>query len=641
MVARSAVARGSPLGPPTCQTKTMPVEISSGFEALTTPDLSEIRVLPEAVVNQIAAGEVVERPASIVKELIENSIDAQASRIAIEVLGGGRQLIRVTDNGVGMRSEDSKLCFSRHATSKLQSAEDLFSIKTLGFRGEALGSIASVSRVCLETQTGESETGVSLNLAAGEVLERKDGAFPQGTQVTVEDVFYNVPARRKFLKTESSELSQITSHATNYALAFPHIHFTLKSGKFELLSAPPATDIRERILQVFGRDLLAELIEHRKDFGSSGVKIQIFTSRPHVQKFNRNSMFFFVNGRAIRDRIILHAYRDAYRTILPSGTFPVTMLYLETKTADLDVNVHPAKTEVRFRNGSLIHDSIRDTIREALKLDKTIVPMSGDTRQSSPYTAPDFQSRLPASWEDGQIATEPLKNAPDRFEFSNLRELDLKFDREEVETGLSAVGSTPVNFDLVKKEMRPLGQLRDSFIVAVDSSGLVLIDQHVAHERVLFESYMKERSSGQLEVQQLLMPLVLELNPQQESILESISPELVRNGFAVEPFGPRSIAVKTAPAMLKAGDVEKLLRELLDGFEEESKNLSIDSFKERIAATVACHASIKINNSLDDVKMRWLVEELMRTDCPTVCPHGRPIIVRYDLREIKKAFKRL
>ncbi len=606
--------------------------------------MSRIHVLPDDVRNQIAAGEVVERPASIVKELIENAIDARSTRISVEVRGGGRQLIRVTDDGDGIAAEDAELCFRRHATSKLQTADDLSAIQTLGFRGEALPSIGSVSRVLLETQTRGASIGTSLEVAAGEVISRQEGAFPAGTQITVEDVFYNVPARRKFLKSESSELSQITTHSTHCALAFPEIHFTLKSGNFEVLRAPPAADARERIFQVFGGDLLDELVEHQQDFGSSGVKVHVFTSRPHVQKYNRNSMFFFVNGRAVRDRIILHAYSDAYRSILPSGTFPVTILFVEARAADIDVNVHPAKTEVRFRHGPLVHDAIRDTVLEGLKSDKTIISMGSEDPPWSPHKAPAFQSRVPESWKDGPLATEPLKDLPARLTFSDSRALDLNFEQAQTIVGSGAPGSTMdsalPDFELVQKEIRPLGQLQDSFIVAVDSSGLVVIDQHVAHERVLFETYVRERMEGKIDVQQLLMPIVLELSPRQEVIFESIAPELMRNGFEVEPFGPRTIAVKTAPAILKAGGVEKLLRELLDGLEAESSKLDIDTFRQKIAATVSCHAAIKINNPLDSVKMRWLVTELMKTDCPTVCPHGRPIILRYDLREIQKAFKR-
>ncbi len=336
--------------------------------------MSRIRVLPDDIANRIAAGEVVERPASIVKELIENSLDAGATKIAVDIVEGGRRLIRVTDNGEGMVAEDAATCLLRHATSKLYDPDDLFAIKTLGFRGEALPSIASVSRLTLETQA-DSGIGTAIEVAGGQIVAQREGAFPRGTQITVEDLFYNVPARRKFLRSESYELSQVTSYCTHYALAFPEIQFLLKSGSFEVLSTPAVPDFRERIFQIFGNDLLDELVEHRKEFGRSGLKIHVFTSRPHIQKYNRHSMFFFVNRRLVRDKIIMHAVGEAYRNMLPSGTFPVAILFVSVPYEDVDVNVHPAKTEVRFKHQGFIHDSIRDTIVSGLTSDKTIVAM--------------------------------------------------------------------------------------------------------------------------------------------------------------------------------------------------------------------------------------------------------------------------
>ncbi len=604
-------------------------------------NMSKISVLSDSVANQIAAGEVVERPSSIVKELIENAIDAGAKKIAVEVRGGGRAWIQVIDDGEGMTPEDAELSFRRHATSKLTDTDDLFSIRTLGFRGEALPSIGSVARARLETQTRDQSVGTSIEIAAGEVISLSEGAFPPGTQVTVEDVFYNVPARRKFLKSDSYELSQITAHCTRYALAFPAIHFVLKSGKFEVLSAPPASDFRERIFQVFGRDLLDELVEFEKEFPASGLKVHVFTSRPHVQKYNRNSMFFFVNGRAVREPAILHAYTEAYRSILPSGTFPVTILYVVARHRDIDVNVHPAKNEVRFRQRSAVHDAIRDSVLEALGSDKTIVPMNSDEAPSSGYSAPRLRSRVPDSWSGGPIARESVSNTPAALDYSESRALDLNFEETQAVIGAgSAARSATPDFEFVKREIQPLGQLKDSFIVASDSTGLIVIDQHVAHERVLFENYVRERGENRVEVQRLLTPILLELSPEQEVLIDSVRAELGRNGFDLESFGPRTVTVTTAPAILKAGAVEKLLRELIDGLDRDSQGINIDSFQKKIAATVSCHAAIKINNPLDSVKMRWLVGELMKTDCPTVCPHGRPIIIRYDLREIQKAFKR-
>ena len=609
--------------------------------------MSKIKVLPDDIANRIAAGEVVERPASVVKELMENSLDAGARKIAVDVEEGGRKLIRVTDDGEGMSPDDAIACFGRHATSKLYEPDDLFSIKTLGFRGEALPSIASVSRLTLETQA-EGSIGTSIEIAGGKLLSQREQAFPRGTQITVEDLFFNVPARRKFLRSESYELSQITTYCTHYALAFPEIHFLLKSAGFEIVSAPATATFRERIFQIFGKDLLDELVEYEKDYGRSGVKLHLFTSRPHVQKYNRNSMFFFINRRLVRDKIILHAISEAYRNILPSGTFPVVILFVTIPYEDVDVNVHPAKTEVRFKHQSFVHDAIRDAILSALTQDKTIVPMGTDTNPSSPFTAPAPQPRMPESWaSDDPIARESFSLRPGMTMAADQAiPLGLNFRSveypESKNDGCEEVLETPAypGFDRLKHEVQPLGQLRDSFIVATDSSGLIVIDQHVAHERVLFEAYLRQKLAGKLDIQRLLMPIVVQLPPRQLVILDSIIPELARNGFEVEPFGPKTIAIKTAPAMLKPSAVERLLVELLDGLERETQVINIEALKRKIAATVSCHAAIKINMPLDETKMRWLISELMKTDVPTVCPHGRPIILRYDLREIQKAFKR-
>jgi len=595
--------------------------------------MSKISILPDTVANQIAAGEVVERPSAIVKELVENAIDAGARKISVEVAGGGRERIRVTDDGEGMSREDASLAFHRHATSKIHDADDLFSIRTLGFRGEALPSIASVARVRLETQTDADPVGTRIEIAGGEVISTGEGAFPRGTEITVEDVFYNVPARRKFLKSDTWELGQVTAHCTHFALSFPEIHFVLTSGGFEILAAPPAKSHRERIFQIFGADLLDELVEHRRRGDAAGLDLHVFASRPHVQKHNRNSMFFFVNRRAVRDRSILHAYAEAYRNVLPSGTFPMTILFVGAKPGDIDVNVHPAKTEVRFRKGGVVHDAIRDLVVEALRSDRTVIPMTSDAPASSASAAPGIRGRIPDSWASGPLAGEwasppAVRDVP----WGESRELTFSETGAVVGSGTD-VGVPVPDFALVQKELRPLGQLRDSFIVAVDASGLVLIDQHVAHERILFEAYMKDHAGGRLEVQRLLTPILIELSPSQEVVFDRIRHELARSGFEVSPFGPRTVSVLTAPSVLGSAGVEKLLRELVDGLEPEHRGIDIEAFQRKIAASVSCHAAIKINNPLDNVKMQWLVRELMRTDCPT--------IVRYDLREIQRAFKRV
>jgi DNA mismatch repair protein MutL len=372
----------------------------------------------------------------------------------------------------------------------------------------------------------------------------------------------------------------------------------------------------------------------------------VFTSRPHVQKLNRNSMFFFVNRRLVRDKIIHHAISEAYRNILPSGTHPVTILFLTLPFDDVDVNVHPAKTEVRFKHQSFVHDAIRDAVIGGLTEDKTIVPMEAGATPASPFSAPDFQPRVPESWE----ATSPIVR--ESFALDSIRQ-PIEGRQQPLGMGFSTNPIGPPNvpavpetfaptprFDRIQQEIRPLGQLRASYIVAADSSGVVLIDQHVAHERVLFEAYLRQKMSGTIEVQRLLAPIIIQLPPRQLAILDNIVPELSRNGFEVEPFGPKTVAIKTSPAILKPSEVETLLVELLDNLERETQAVDISTLQRKIAASVSCHAAIKINMPLDDTRMKWLVAELMKTDVPTVCPHGRPIILRYDLKEIEKGFKR-
>src|SRR5262245_1163901 len=440
--------------------------------------MTKIRVLPDDIANRIAAGEVVERPASVVKELVENALDAGARKITVDVEEGGRKRIRVTDDGEGMAPQDARACFGRHATSKLYEPDDLFAIKTLGFRGEALPSIASVSHLILETQA-EASAGTVIEISGGRVVFEREQAFPRGTQITVDDLFFNVPARRKFLRSESYELSQITTYCTHYALAFPEIHFMLKSSGFEILAASATSGFRDRIFQIFGKDLLDQLVEYQKDYGRSGVKVHLFTSRPHVQKYNRNSMFFFINRRLVRDKIILHAISEAYRNILPSGTFPVVIMFVTIPFEDVDVNVHPAKTEVRFKHQSFIHDAIRDAILSGLTQDKTIVAMETGSAGLSPFTAPPLQARVPDSWESPDpIARGPFTLAPGMPE--TLHEpvpLGLNFKPPQTESsGCEEPAEAPPygGFDRLKAEVRPLGQLRDSFIVATDSSGLIV-----------------------------------------------------------------------------------------------------------------------------------------------------------------------
>ena len=656
---------------------------------LATELMGKIHVLSEAVANKIAAGEVVERPASVVKELLENALDAGSTRIKIQVEAGGKKLIQITDNGCGMVRDDAMLAFERHATSKLKNAEDLLSVATLGFRGEALPSIASVSRLHLETRAAEEPSGTVVEINGGKIFKIEEAGLPVGTSITIRDLFFNTPARKRFLKAETTELSHIASWVTHYALANPDKHFELHSATNALLVAPPVAGYGERVYQVFGGDVLDQLIpvaalqpleriglpqpppwrrteedEEPKDPGE--VRIHGFVSKPEIQKLNRNSIYIFVNGRLIRDRMVQHAITDAYRNILPPSVFPVVLLFLEMPGAEVDVNVHPSKTEVRFRQQTVLHDFVRDSVRSALMKARPVPQFVSEIHAhptASPSLTPGARETVEASaaWRSlyqpanpaGFTLQAPVAPAVSgRFQFqggiaveanaavSLARATELVPD-DGCTPALAEEPEVPSALAPSLASLKPLGQIRESFILAVNHEGLWILDQHVAHERVLFERVLKQRAAKGVESQRLLMPLILELTPAQQSVFAEISDELASNGFEAEPFGTRSVAVKVAPAGIDGAQVEHMLHELLEQFAREDQKLNLEKVRTRIAASIACHAAIKVNMPLERNKMEWLLAELAKTDCPMSCPHGRPVVLRYSLKDIQKAFKRI
>jgi DNA mismatch repair protein MutL len=655
--------------------------------------MGRIHVLSDQVANQIAAGEVVDRPASVVKELLENSLDAGATRIRIDVEAGGRKLIRIVDDGHGMGRDDALLAFERHATSKIRSSDDLLSIATLGFRGEALPSIASISRLELTTRMEGEPSGTAIEIAGGKILRVEDIAAPAGTSIAVHDLFFNTPARRKFLKAESTELSHVTALVTHYALAHPDKHFELHSATHALLIAPPVKKSAERIYQIFGNDTLQELIplaaelrmertglpepppwkrdEAYQSPEPGFLRVSGFVSKPELQKLNRNSIYFFVNRRLVRDRLVVHAVIEAYRNIIPPTSFPVILMFLEMPAEEVDVNVHPAKTEVRFRQPSLIHDFVRDTIRNKLmharpaaaflqaitasahatpSLHPAISQMPGSpdeavTADAKPESDPPVESHESAPFS--LVAPEPSPLAS-QLPFSEealqaLGSLALANAHSCGEVTLpddGTAGDDGPSLDSLAS-LRPLGQLRESFILAVNDEGLWIIDQHVAHERVLFEKILREREVERVQRQQMLMPMLIDLLPAQMVVFARIADELERNGFEAEPFGPRTIAIKAAPVGLDGAKLERMLTEVLEQTEREAQSENLDAARTRIAASIACHAAIKINTRLDPQRMEWLLAELAKTEHPTSCPHGRPIALRYSWKDIQRAFQRI
>jgi DNA mismatch repair protein MutL len=661
--------------------------------------MSRIRILAENVANKIAAGEVVERPASVVKELLENALDAGARSIRIEAESGGKRMIRVVDDGCGMNHDDSLLAFERHATSKLRTADDLLSIATLGFRGEALPSIAAISRLLLETRTPENEPGTRIEFAGGKLIGVKPAGVPAGTSISVGDIFYCVPARRKFLKSESTELGHIASLVTHYALAHPEVHFVLKTPSQVILDCTPVEKLSDRVYQVFGRQALEELVEIPANEGpvrsaitepqlepdeqAATIRVTGFASRPEIQRTNRNGIYIFVNRRLVRDRLLLHAIGEAYRNVTPPGVFPVVLLFIELPYQEVDVNVHPAKIEVRFRHPQFVHDFTRDALRHALSIARPIpgFPAAraaaagagilqetggarasfagpGDMRGYAPM--PDAsafpgppRAEIPSSFgssaavvaDDFELSGGPERPFAQRLGFDSATSMNFPLATEAssaASAGATAVepsGTLPSVEEIAN--LKPLGQVSASFIVAVNSEGLWIIDQHVAHERVLFEQHLQARREGALGGQRMLTPIIVELNPRQLATFEQIGEELRANGFEAEPMGARSIAIQAAPAGIASGDAEKLLFEILDGIARENQAISIDSLQAKIAASTSCHAAIKVNTPLDKAKMEWLLGELAKTEYPMSCPHGRPVVLRYSVREIERAFKRI
>jgi DNA mismatch repair protein MutL len=616
--------------------------------------MNKIRVLPEIVANKIAAGEIVERPASVVKELLENSLDAFCRAVHITVLSGGKRLIAVRDDGEGMSQDDAILAFEHHATSKLQTAEDLGAIATLGFRGEALPSIASVSRLTLRTRRADPDSipGTEVDIQGGVLRSVKPVSWDKGTEVTVRDLFFNVPARRKFFRSHDTELGHITRLVTHYALVHPEIRFTLESEGRILLDAIAVASVKERIYQIFGDGFLENLIELSGESGST--RLRGFSSRPHEQRTNPYSQFFYVNRRMVRDKVITSAVRQAYRNCIPSSAYPVVILFLELPLNEVDVNAHPAKTEIRFRDQSKVHSLVFMTIEQALvrnasvpeyrhRADGQVFP--GDSPAALPVGA-----EIPTR-EGEAFDFTPPSAAPNPFQRAlnyPFREVPAAFPgRREDHLSLRVLPEMLFDSPLESGKVfqpgtvRILGQLQESYIIAGDNQGLLIIDQHVAHERILYEKLAAAMRNSVVETQGLLVPISLELPPHQVALLGRVMPELARNGFQVERFGGASVLIRSIPAIAGDSDCRKLLAEILEGLETEDRTTDVERIRDKIAVATACRSAIKVNMPLTTEKMQWLLDQLSLTRIPTNCPHGRPIVLRFSLYEIERNFGRI
>jgi len=590
--------------------------------------MPRIHRLPPELSNQIAAGEVVERPASVIKELVENAIDAGARRVGITIELGGKKLMRVEDDGMGMDAEDAQLAIERHATSKIRASGDLDGIRTLGFRGEALPSIASVSRFRMRTRERGAASGTEVRTEGGQGLAVSEVGIPEGTAIEVADLFFNLPARRKFLKSDAAESAQVSKLVTQLALCYPEIGFSLTSAGRRAIEWPPAASLADRFFQVQGER--PDLVAIAKDAG--GIRIEGFIAALGDQGPLRGQQNVFINRRIVRDKTVQHAIVQAYSVATIKERSPEVHLFISIAPDRIDVNVHPTKAEVRFLEQSLVHEVLRRAIGEALGTSTQPPELS----LAPPPVAPGVPSTspLPGLWSGN---TTPQRTAgwnyPDR----------------PYPTPAPALGTAPAQAQAPSTEhvenalrpMVPLGQFRNTFIICVDEEGIAIVDQHVAHERILFEQISERLSAGTLESQRLLAPIVLELSASQAEALGGQRNELARLGFEAEPFGGTSLRVDAVPALLDLADAEATIRALADDLEGLEKGNRASEAIRRMAALMACHAAVKANDPLTMEKMRYILAELERTSYSSVCPHGRPVVLRLTRREVEKNFQRI
>ena len=590
--------------------------------------MGKIHRLPDDLANQIAAGEVVERPASVIKELVENSLDAGARRIVITVEYGGKKLIRVEDDGEGMEPEDARLAIERHATSKIRRADDLARIATLGFRGEALPSIASVSHFILRSRARGAQAGTEVRVNGGTIASVMEAGMPEGTSIEVDDVFYNLPARRKFLKSDGAESAQVSRVVTQLALCYPEVGFTLTSSGRKVLQVPPVATLRDRLYQLYGDR--SDLVDVRRDNGD--ITLVGYIAALAEQGPTRGPQNVFINRRIVRDRTIAHAIIDAYSVASIKERSPEVHLFIEMPPDAVDVNVHPTKAEVRFRDQSFIHELVRRAL--------------GDALGRGP--APELQLSSPVA-NAFQSATLPLPHAysavfPSRWTTAPTREAGFAPTSDSGLAPTSVRQLAPTSESGIAptlKPLMPLGQFRDTFIIAVDEDGIAIIDQHVAHERVLFERITERLTSGRLESQRLLEPMLVEMSAAARQALAAHTSELERLGFEVEEFGGDSLRVSAFPALLTRERCEVALRSLAEDLEGLDRGSRVEDALKRIAATMACHAAVKANYPLTMEKMAHILEELRRTAYSTICPHGRPVMLRLTRREVEKNFQRI
>ena len=582
--------------------------------------MAKIRKLDPRTADQIAAGEVVERPASVVKELIENSLDAGSVAIRVEIARGGVEEIRVLDDGVGMDGEDLELAVERHATSKLARIEDLAGLRTLGFRGEALPAIASVSRLVLESCPDASGRGRRVRVDGGERLPSEEVGHPRGTTVTVRSLFYNTPARRKFMKSETTEQEQILDVVSRSALAHFDRRLALASGGRTILDLPPAPSRAERVRQLFGDGIAAQLVPFVRQAGP--LSAAGFASKPELHRASARDVRLFVCGRPVRDRGLMSAVLHAYATLLPRGRYPFVLLFLDLPPERVDFNVHPAKWEVRFADAGGMFELVRGAIRSALQDERPIVSMAGF---ETPSADPDPAASFPVSAQGFESVAEPAAG--------------WTFSASPDAASQAGPGAPLSEAPAHGERLRPLAQYRDSYILASDEDGLVIVDQHAAHERILYERLLREARDRRVPRQALLFPASLELGVERSEKLRAGRARLEELGFSLEPFGENSWLLREVPAILADVDLRSLVADLADDLGAPGSG-SFEARMDRLAATAACHAAVKVNHPLTSEKMAYILDSLGETSSPMTCPHGRPVVLRIRHEALEKNFLR-
>ena len=597
--------------------------------------MSNIHILDSLVIDRIAAGEVVERPASVIKELIENSFDAGAGRISVQLEDAGTALIEVVDDGHGIDPVEVELAFAQHATSKVATLNDLDAITTLGFRGEALASIASVSRIELTTGTGDGP-GVRVKVEGGEILHVERVAWPHGTTVRVADLFFNTPARRKNLKKPATELRHASQVVADYALCRPDIYVSLAHGKRSLMAAPPAATLVDRVNDILGDQVASNWLPVEGQLGP--LSIRGGTTNPDHQRPNRNEIRWVVNGRPISDYRLVHALVSAYESLLDRQRFPVSVIFIELPVGDVDINVHPRKAEVRFANPSAVYRAVRNSVRESL------------ARQLPPVNILRSDGRPRDGNVSGYVVeTESAPGSYSRVQYRAAGEAGSQslpvndwIVSEGTPTTIRNQSASPPGKGIsgTAGSIRPLAQYDNTYIVAADRKGILVIDQHVAHERVLYEQVLRQVEARTVEAQHLLVPETIELTAGEAAIIEEHLDLLQSLGFVIEPFGGKTWALRTVPAILGSRDLSETVRSLITSLEQGAGPEALKDARQDMAASIACHAAVRANHPLTREEMVHLIADLERCESPTRCPHGRPILVRVDHDELERRLKR-